>query len=498
MRDLGTFANCSNVFRMLAFQRILHKFNALIVRIIHWTLLLFFFLGLLGSLKLVYVNFKLRQTRVLLEDIQTNGRASEPQLTALAEEILRDKTELPAVFYIELSQELSKAAGKIETDAARINLLCLSLGLLGRSLEQTPFDGSDLMAWANLRQALGQISCTEAHTSGSFKKVLELVTKRSPNNPDVLFSSGLLFMWSGNRARALQLWRQFLETDAEISSFHQSYILGAVQEPDDVGAVLPARFPQILRWTSIFQEQLPARFQELKGAFALLQLQALDWLKTAFENQQLQPSVYLNNLVRLEEFASSDEVRKSTDALLGSYLNRKTTDSAGTYLEERSKLRELDLIRTFVASERNPTKGPLSNWGRTDLVNFDRTGVTLGFFKSSGQSLKHIQLSGSEGDLPIEPAALQIFVSNDNQSWAELPLEGRITNYSLLRRPITVIDASNSDFQYWKIHFGSSGHSAYKNYLPKLLTAFGEGRRRAPNSQNPAISDKEQNAITND
>ena len=371
---------------------------------------------------------------------------------------------------------LAEKADKTD-NLKRVSLYCQSLSEFGLALKQRPFNSSYLLDWANVRQLLGKTTCKLPFTEGPYGDVIVLAKLRSPVDPSVHFSAGLLHYWGGMKSLALKDFRVFLEHAVFISSFQESYIVSVISNGKELEEVVPARFPQVVRWTSIFSERKQRQFTTYKNTFGKLQRLALKQLATDFESLKIPLEVYQQQLVALIDFVATDRTRKLHDLLISSFLERGYQREYSSFFSERSELDELQIIPTWMGTDRRVQKTQLNLWGRNELVFFDKTNTTIGFFLPNKQTVKRIELHGLKGGRALDPATIRVLASNDNQEWFDVDLAENPSSFVIAGRSIVGIPIIEGEFKYWKINFTGTSSKQFSNYLSKIIRVFGLSAR---------------------
>ncbi len=382
----------------------------------------------------------------------------------------------------EAALHLSKVYREIAADEkdqnSRIDNYCKSLSALGRALKYEPFRATYLVNWANTRQLLGRVVCKEEFTQGDFRSVSSLALKEDPTNVKVIYAAALVSLWAGDKDNALRLLNKALTFDVTISQAQETLIDSVIRSPEDLLAVVPKRFPQASRWSQLIRFSDPVRYKSMRAALGEIQTRAIELSGSEYDRGEIPGSLHLQRLLSIFGIESSGAAHKVLDEELGRYLARNGQKPAGDYLDARSKLNELEIVRATIESDTRPAKSSLSGWGKGEKVAFDEFYRSVGFFLPEGQKVSLVQILGGIPAPTLPAQSVQLFVSDDNESWTEVTHGLEIFQYQVGGRPLVALRVREGDHRYWKIHFSSGERRvSLSASLDLLIRAFGvDGR----------------------
>ena len=379
---------------------------------------------------------------------------------------------------LHLSKIYREIAADEKDERARIENYCKALSSLGLALRHEPYRATYLVNWANIRQLLGRVNCEEVYTKGDFRVVSSLALKEDPTNVRVIYAAALVALWSGDKEKALGLLNKALTFDVTISPTQETLIDSVIQSPEDLLAVVPKRFPQASRWSNIIRFSDPVRFKSMRAALGEIQTRAIELSGSEFDRDEIPGLLHLQRLLSIFGVESSNASHKVLDEELGRYLVRNGQRPVGEYLEARSKLQELEIVRASIESDTRPLKSALSGWGRIEKIAFDEFYRSIGFFLPEGQKVTVIQILGQDPAATLPVHSVQLFVSDDNESWSEMTLGLQITQFQVGGRPLVALEVREGDHRYWKVHFSNGERRLLlKAPLDLLVRAFGiDGR----------------------
>lgn len=365
--------------------------------------------------------------------------------------------------------------GLLERDPAqRINFFCRSLSQVGEALSRNPASSRLLINWANLRQLLSDVSCSQVLTEGDYECVARYALERDPTNTDVLFSSAQIFQWAGKRQEALGRLRNFLEFAHDVNQRQYDFIEQQLVNAADVSAVVPARFPQIVDWSERLQARKPTLFRDARDALANLQLEAIAKNDAALKAGEIPSQLFFDRLSTLLDVVSSTRVRKMIDSELSRYYGARGQERIQRYLEARQRVANLDVIRAVTYSDTRPFKTSLISWQTEERVTANTFYTSVGFYLPRNSFIETIELVGDTNALPISPISFKFLASDDNQNWIEVTAKGSVDSLEFARHSRLVIMLPPLPHRYWKVHYASSSRDGgFTNRLDSLVKVYG-------------------------
>jgi hypothetical protein len=391
---------------------------------------------------------------------------------------------------VSLGQEYARRAEGSNKIEQKLKLLCQALSSYGLAIKRQPFSSDAMVHWANMRQLLGQAACSEPYTNADFTKVLDFALAHDPSNMSVSYAAGLINLWAGRKEQAYRFFRYVLtyspRARSDIRAWQQGiftgnltpqeeqFILGLIQGEEELQAIIPARFPQIARWSKLLSESKAVRSPAFMLKLSELQLTAIDGALAGYREDRFRKKDLEGQLNSLNGYTAAALVRKRVDFELSAL--KPEGDALGNYLRERSSLDELDHIAALHKADFMAKRSVIANWGRDEFFYLDEYYNTLGFVVPEGVYVKVIELAGRE-KLPSSIApALRFFGSQDNYNWEELNDKVALEGLSVEDAPLLVIRPKRGDFRYWKMNYGNAARArTFGNKLSAMLRVFGQG-----------------------
>lgn len=390
---------------------------------------------------------------------------------------------IPAEAFVELALAEKSRGDQTDEMGERIRWYCRALSSFGQALKYRPQQSDYLMNWANVRQILGDLTCEEELTTGSYQDAIILALKSDPNNNAVLFSAGLLYLWADARGAAFELFKRLLTLGTTVSSAQEDYIFEQLRDPQELKLVVPPRFPQVGRWSRRLWALNPERKQAFRPVLAPLQLTALKRTQQELESGAIPGKLHLERLMGLWSVAATEKVRQELDRQLEHYYRIMGASELAGYFKLRSQLEQLAVVKAVRYSDTRPLHGSLVRWNEIGRVNLDTFYQTIGFYLPEGSVLKLIELQAFKGDAAEVISQLKVLVSENNRDWVELgPLEVTRSWHKVGDQKLLALTPQSRYFKYWKIHYGSATRlNQFGAALDNLLNLYGRAPRRLRN-----------------
>ncbi|MBN8550541.1 MAG: hypothetical protein J0M12_14595 [Deltaproteobacteria bacterium] len=437
----------------------------------------------LGSLQTLWVD---RQLKALNEPalVSQGSRnmaaprgelARDRQLEAL--QALNPSPLHAATLHVQRFAILSRKASEETNPAQRMRLYCEALSEMGEALQSEPANATYLINWANVRQLLGNsVECSLPFTTGDYDAAAQRALRDDPANINVLFSAAQIYGWAGKDEESLRSLNRMLLLAVSPKPYQVEYIASRLRTPQDVQAVIPARFPQIAAWSARLQQEKPDLFRNSQSVLEKLQLAAIDAALAEYRAGQIAPNIYRQRLLSLPGVVASPVVRRRLDSELASFSKSIGDDQLTPYLLKRGALDETAVLDASIASDTRPLKSVLTNWGSNADMCLDDFYGSIGFYLPVGSSPKLIELRGKRKDAVIPSNMIKVLVSDDNQTWAELEGSLVIGSITFGDTKIVTIEPNSRYFKYWKINFASSAHTrSFCNSAQELITVYRTG-----------------------
>lgn len=373
------------------------------------------------------------------------------------------------------SARLLYRAGLLEPDSVqRIQFFCRALGQVGSALKRNPTSSRLLINWANLRQLLSQVSCPQPLTNGDYEQVTRYALVQDPTNADVLFSSAQILLWAGKRDEALSQFKAFLELEQSVSARQAQFIEQQLLSPEDIVAVIPPRFPQIVEWNQRLHARHATLLREAAAEISRLQLGAMAASDASFKSGEIPTQLYFDRLSALLEVVDSSSVRQTIDAELSRYYGTHGQERLQRYLDRRRLATTLDVVRATSRNDTRPHKSPLVLWEPEGAITANNFYTSIGFFLPRGSMVELIEVVGDARSALIPNLSFKLFASDDNQSWEEITGKVTVESLEFARHARLAWTVPPMNFRYWKVHFSSpSREGTFSNQLDRLLRVYG-------------------------
>lgn len=366
------------------------------------------------------------------------------------------------------------------TDAAnRLRLYCESLSQLGQALKKDKLNARLMIRWANLRQLLSDFECEERFTQGNYHSVVAEALLLSPSDMQVKYAAGLILLWAGEKTAAYQLFKEVLSLATYLAPPQENFIFSKVSDAESLRALVPARFPQIERFSHYLKagSALPvgdAEREELNRELSLLQIDAIQASSVDFESGRLPWEVHFKHLVSLLPVVADERARRELDTELSRLSAKRGQDGLSRYLMERSRLQELKIIACQSAGDTRALKSSLANWGLKQTIFIDEFFCSLGFYLGPGQTPRLIELHSAKERGTHARLPLKILYSDDNQKWSEAPQPLQPEQFDLPPGTIVVLRPPAEYHKYWKVHYaGAARERTFGLELGSGLKVYG-------------------------
>jgi hypothetical protein len=373
----------------------------------------------------------------------------------------------------EYGRLLVRKAQLEENPEQRLQTWCRALSAFGAVTSRSHLDPQALVAWANIRQMLGDTQCALPFTQGDFRQSAELALSQSPQDPKVGYAAGLVLWWSDQRERAFEVFRGVLAYDSQLSEGQRATLLSLVTGPTELKALLPARFPQVLNWSMRLVASDVGRYRKVATALAEIQNQAISTARQDLRRGALPESYFQSHLLALLPLAARDRVRQRIDAELAENLLQRGDLAVGAFFRDRAKLFRAPLVRATIANDSRPRRGVLVGWNRGDIFALDDFYRSVGFYLAVGTSIDRIDIEVPVGGESFSPSLLRLYVSDDNQHWEELTEGLTIQNLEYGERVVYQCNFSLARYRYWKINFASAARTrSAQESLDRMVVAY--------------------------
>jgi hypothetical protein len=360
----------------------------------------------------------------------------------------------------------------------RLEYFCRALANLSAALQRQPFDSKLLVSWANLRQLLSGIDCSEPLTKGDFEQVARYALTHDGTNAEVLFSSAQILLWAGKKEEAYKLLKSFLEFGLFVNERQYNFIERQLNRDLDISAIIPGHFPQIVEWSSRIRLKNQALFDQGKSVLTELQLEALLRNEAELKAGKIPTQLYFDRLTSLLEVASSSQVRKRIDVELSRYYGLQGQDKLQRYLDSRRAYDSIQVNGAVITADTRPIKAPFINWLTLEPITLNHFYNSVGFYVPQGSAVKYIELVGAKDSSLISEVSLKLFVSEGNQQWSDITQEALISSFEMAGLPRVVFTVPDQTKRYWKINFSSASRDGrFTNRLSEMVQVYGREAR---------------------
>lgn len=365
--------------------------------------------------------------------------------------------------------------GELETEPRRrVEMFCEALGMVGEAIRREPRNAAYLINWANLRQLLGSVRCSERYTEGDFRKVAAFALAADSTNTRVIYAAAQLALWSGDEGELDRLLNRFLTLKLEVRPNETEFVFSNMLNPERLKRIVPGRFPYVLQWAKLMRERKPELFRELSSTWATLQLEAIEESRAALVAQKIPADLHRRRLGELGGVAAGSNVQQTADRELADIYRRIGGGELAAYYTARSELEELAVVRAVQKSDTRPAATALVAWGHDDIATFDEFYTSLGFYVPVGYQPRLVEVAAVAPGAAVEGAVIQLMGSNDNATWVQLSDRVQVTALNLGQTPTVTLRLEGGNFRYWKIHYGSSDRPrSFRNALVKLVKVYG-------------------------
>lgn len=353
---------------------------------------------------------------------------------------------LEASYLVELAQAMPAIDEKMK-------IYCRAFTVLSDIFHKKKSDAILLINWLDLQQITESSACGRKISQDERISLIEKASKNDPTNPAVLYSAGLLSIWSQNLSSAEKLFRDLLRLSTKLSAGQQETILSLIDSPTRFQSIIPARMPQINIWSEKLKSNNPELYSDSISVIQNMQLQAIDSSIKDLSEQKIPAKLHLENLMMMSKTVVNDSVRQAVDENLAITLG--PLSEMGAYLRERAKRSVVPAINSVIIYDTLPNRRSFLNWGSQAVVTFDTNSTSLGAFKLKDQDVKIIEIVSTNRSDQITHDSIKLFVSDNNFDWKEQPFTVKQINNQNLVDNIISIEIGNSKFKYLKVNYNS-------------------------------------------
>lgn len=372
---------------------------------------------------------------------------------------------------------LSERARLSPNQSDRVESMCEALSVYGQGLARTPRDTRLLIAFASQRQLLGGYVCSQAQTQGEVGEMVDRALYWDPYDREVLFWGARLKLWIQQREQALSLFHRLLRYSSSLTPGQSIEVLGELNNAADFREVVPAIIPQVTRWSSLLRERRPGDFALWRKEIAASQQSAIDEVRGRLESLEIPRQLFERALRDLEEVAATDAVRQKIDHELSISAALRGASEEADFLEQRSKLSALEVVRAQASSDTRPSANSLVRWGDEQQVAFDDFYQTVGFYLPPQQGVSLITLRGQNAAEALDPRNVRLFASDDNEHWIEVA-SLKVELVSVGSEELLAIIVPVEGHRYWKVHNSSPiRRKQFGGTLFDLLQVYGNSSR---------------------
>lgn len=371
--------------------------------------------------------------------------------------------------YVNRAELATTLARRATSSVRREHRECEALTALVEAVKLDPYHGIALVNIAFLGSSLTNARCPTAKLLPDPVSIVDFAVSVCPTWPEVLYSSAFLMHSLGHPQRARSIARRLLSLEVPMPSRSPLELLKLLSNPDELTEIVPAKLQLAVAWSNYLRSEGADRFDLFRSAIEKIQLNAI--------NSDLKTNMLSNDqrilLERMLRVAATSQVRESIDALLASSTGY--ADQGGFY-RERSKLREHEIVRTFINSDSTPARGALLGWNRGRVVALDYYYNSVGFFDPDSEDLRRIDLESTEQPSESISSLLKVFTSSDNVNWADITRKTTLINQRAGDRSVvSILLAKDAGGPFWKVHFAAASRdSRLVGELESFVRAYGQ------------------------
>jgi hypothetical protein len=321
-----------------------------------------------------------------------------------------------------------RLAGSEHDTRSQVGLYCRALSHLGSALARAPKHGTYLAYWADLRELLGDITCSLPYTSGDPFRAGQQAAEFEPVSTNVSFIVGSTMLAAGKGSEALRYFSNVILYSSRLSPLRRQAIFDAIKSEDDLLAVIPERFPQAIEWSNFFRREAEEkRNDHWAEAFEKILFGSFEELRAKHLSGTLTTEDFLPRLTQYVDVFSIPEKRAAVDAELSNTLRRisnnlgsnSLTDVAD-YFALRSKVDFVPVIGAITLEDTRPEKQGLYLFDFAGDVQFQEFPHSIGFAVTDRHQIGSIELQFPAGALRNFSAnRLRVFYSDDNRTFRE-------------------------------------------------------------------------------
>jgi hypothetical protein len=353
---------------------------------------------------------------------------------------------------------------------ARLEVYCRSFDIADDLRRLEPFNAKVLLNWLHWQQMLSSTEC--ARDLEQPEQLIKRAVELDPVNTEVIYQAALLLLWSDNRQLALPYFKRVIELSNRLSAGEEGEILGAILSAEDIKAAIPGQFPQVLRWSELLKKERPLIYRLAEDEIRSLQLEAFNKSVLDYSSGLYPARVKLSHLMGLLQVAVDDTVRKSVDELISQMLGERS--ALGSYLKQRAELSLIKVNSSRLETDSLPFRSSFSLWNNPGSFILDRAHNSLGFYNNLEKPISFIELGSERAANQIAISDLQLLVSDDNQSWKELPFKMRQIANPNLAGSWLVLEPESSAFKYFKVNYKSGERvNSFRNRGDLMLRVYG-------------------------
>ncbi|WKZ56816.1 MAG: hypothetical protein QY326_08790 [Bdellovibrionota bacterium] len=353
--------------------------------------------------------------------------------------------------------------------------LCLSWRLRVEALRRDPNESPLLLELAARAGSASFRHCdaagvTPASIAAALDSVAQYALNNAPYDMSTLRVAGVMLLQKGHRQEGLKALNTYLTFATQVPPGFEDQLLSSLSAPSELLDLVPARFPQVIRWSDRILSLGDAGLLEVLTEF---QKRSVDESARAVLRGELPLHVHGQRLFSLLSRAASDEVRSTIDRELVAYFSLSGNAAGRELFAERAPLRRVPIVTAFLPGDTRVQKTALAQWvSEKASVALDSYFNTVGFFVPEGSKPKVILLQSHERSR-MDPQTLQLLRSSDNQIWEEVAVVSR-RQFDVERRTFLMLTPQVWGYPYWKLHFKSpQRNNTFTNDAGLLLQVYG-------------------------
>lgn len=351
--------------------------------------------------------------------------------------------------------------------------LCLAWLLRVEALRRDPNDSTLLLEIAHRARGDTFDECdasgiTPAAVRAQIEQIATHALESSPYHLTTLRGAGMLLLEEQHRAKAFDALSRYLLYSTSVSATYEQRLLDVVRDNKELTALVPMRFPQIVRWSKLIHA---SERGELLDALGQLQRGAVVNSAEELARGELALHTHGQRLFELNALAANDEVRRVIDGELSRYFLLVGNGSAHQLFAAREKLRRIPVPVAVMPNDTRVSKTALVGWGGAPAA-FDFYFTSIGFYVPESRHPRFVTMQ-SAARARVDKELYRLLKSTDSQIWEEVEISN-FQQIDIHNATFVVISPVKWDAPFWKLHYKSPQRNAtFRNSVSELVQVYG-------------------------